>query len=304
VLDVDLPPGLAARPPTPADLAAALAVIGADEVAATGQTFLTEEDLRSEWAQPSIDLALDVVLVLDGGAVVGYADQHAGRSFVAVHPDHHGRGIGAALLDWTERSARHHGLPTVGQTVGDAHGAARALLRSRGYAERWSSWVFAIPLEGAEVAAVPAPEGVELRSLRRPDEDEAAFEVVETAFSEWPDRELRRSFEDWRAAHLDRDDTDPDLVVVAVEAAEVIGVSQCLVEGDEGWVEQLAVARGHRGRGLGKALLGESFRRFAARGCTTVGLSTDSRTGARSLYEQVGMQVTSSFTRWSRELSA
>jgi ribosomal protein S18 acetylase RimI-like enzyme len=56
-------------------------------------------------------------------------------------------------------------------------------------------------------------------------------------------------------------------------------------------VQQLAVPEAHRGQGLGTQLLHEAFGRFGARGRTSVGLATDSRTGALDLYLRTGMQV-------------
>ena len=70
----------------------------------------------------------------------------------------------------------------------------------------------------------------------------------------------------------------------------------------EGWVQQLAVDEAYRGRGLGRALLQESFRRFHAIGRRACGLSTDSRTGALGLYEHVGMHVRKSYTHWAKRL--
>jgi ribosomal protein S18 acetylase RimI-like enzyme len=67
---------------------------------------------------------------------------------------------------------------------------------------------------------------------------------------------------------------------------------------DEGWIEQIAVRREHRGRGMGGALLAESFRRFQEAGRSIAGVSTDSRTGALGLYEHAGMAVVRSYTRW------
>lgn len=68
----------------------------------------------------------------------------------------------------------------------------------------------------------------------------------------------------------------------------------------EDWVEQVAVAKGHRNRGLGRALLQECFRRFWEIGRRQCGVSTDSRTGALSLYEHAGMSVRRSYTHWMK----
>jgi mycothiol synthase len=296
-----LPAGLIARPPTMADADEAAALLRRDELHSTGDPHTTSEDIRSDWSRPSMDLSHDVILVHDGDRLVGYADHSDGRGWVAVDPDCHGRGIGTWLLHWTEQRARDDGQARIGQTVADVHHDAVELLRRHGYARRWASWVFSITLDG-DLPAPALPDGLVVREMVRPDEDAAVHEVIETSFSEWPDREQGMSFEDWRAAHLDRDDVVV-LVVVDEEAGRVIGAAVCLDEGlGEGWVEQLAVARSGRGRGLGRALLQAAFRHFRDRDCRTAGLSTDSRTGAKTLYEHVGMTVTLDYARWSKEL--
>ena len=59
--------------------------------------------------------------------------------------------------------------------------------------------------------------------------------------------------------------------------------------------------KAHRGQGVGRALLEESFRRFWAIGRCRCGVSTDSRTGALTLYEHAGMSVRRSYTRWTKQ---
>jgi len=55
----------------------------------------------------------------------------------------------------------------------------------------------------------------------------------------------------------------------------------------------LATRVDQRGRGLAQALLVDAFAEARQRDATRFELSTDSRTGALSLYEKVGMRVTS-----------
>jgi ribosomal protein S18 acetylase RimI-like enzyme len=57
----------------------------------------------------------------------------------------------------------------------------------------------------------------------------------------------------------------------------------------ETYVSRLAVHRDHRNRGLAQALLVAAFEAGREHGAASSSLSTDSRTGALSLYEKVGM---------------
>lgn len=296
-----LPEGMTARGASADDVDGALAVIRADEAFSIGEAWTSRADVAGDWARPSVDLATDVLLVEQGERLVGHAEHLHGRAFVHVHPDVRGQGVGSALCAWTEAHARADGQPAVGQTLSTRATAGTALLRSRGYAERWQSWVLRRDLD-APVAAPTLPDGFALRAMRRPDEDRALFDVIDTAFDDFRGGEPSMGFEDWRASYLGRDTIDPDLVLLVLADTEVVGAALCIVEDDEGWVDQLAVARAHRGRGLAGALLQEAFRRFRDRGLPVAALSTDSRTGALGLYQHVGMEVSDTFVRWSLPL--
>jgi ribosomal protein S18 acetylase RimI-like enzyme len=64
------------------------------------------------------------------------------------------------------------------------------------------------------------------------------------------------------------------------------------------------VRRPWRQRGLGLALLLQSFRAFHERGENRVGLGVDSanETGATRLYERAGMRVVAEDVVWRKEL--
>ena len=218
-----------------------------------------------------------------------------------MHLDARDRGIGAALLRWTEERAKALGADKLGQTVSDNNRAAGALLSANRYSVRWYTWVFEKGLD-EEPSELALPSGVTMRTFEPGRDDRPMFELIDTAFSDWPDRDPSFAFEDWAASYLQREDFDPTLVFLLEDRGLLIGASMCLIYGDEGWVQQIAVERSYRGRGLGGALLQASFREFFLRGLLTAGLSTESRTGARGVYEHVGMRVTRSYTRFSKDL--
>ena len=298
---LELPQGLASRSLTWSDLDAAVSVIAASEEATQGVVDITAEDVRSDWERPSFDLSSDAVVVTDAGRIVAYAEVFFGRAWVHIHPDHRGRGLGATVLGWTESRARELGSDKVGQTIPDTNPAASDLLSSNGYGVRWETWVFQKDLD-SEPAEPRLPDGITLRMFEEDRDDSATFELIDTAFSDWPDRDPSYSFEDWAASLLRRVDFDPSLTFLVEDDGELVGVALCLVFGDEGWVEQLAVKRSHRGHGLGGALLQTAFREFYRRGLKTGCLSTESRTGARGVYEHVGMTITRSYKRYSKDI--
>jgi mycothiol synthase len=301
----ELPAGMIARPAAPADVDAVAELVAAYEIEVIGEADVNREDVLGDWRRPSFDLARQSMLVREGTDAVAEAEVTPSRERVeaAVHPRHWGRGIGSWLLDWSEAAAVDvAGTASVvlSQTVSDSNERARRLLSGRGYRPRYQSWVLGIQLD-APTAAVELPEGIVARTFDAVDDARSVHTLLHDAFSEWPNWEPV-PFDDWRALILDRSDFDPELTIVAHDGGELVGVAVCFETGDDGWVAQLAVRRSHRRRGLGRALLQESFRRFYERGLRAAGLNTDSRAGALGMYERVGMRIRRSYTNYAKEL--
>lgn len=127
--------------------------------------------------------------------------------------------------------------------------------------------------------------------------------MVQRAFGEWEGR-ARESYEDWRATIVDRPGTQPWQLRVITQGGHVVGTAFTILDTwKNGYVQQLAVEREHRGRGLAQILLADAFSGARARGAATSELSTDSRTGALGLYEKVGMVVRQTWVNRRRELT-
>ncbi|GAA1952310.1 hypothetical protein GCM10009798_09470 [Nocardioides panacihumi] len=287
-----LPEGYTHRPLTLADADRIAFVMGAEELADTGEVAIEAADLIADWSEPSYDLAAHSVGVLaPAGELVGYAEAYgADRGDASVHPDHHGLGIGTALARWIvaragELGAERIGMPKPVGSPGDR------LLGGLGWEARWTSWVLELP-EGRTIPERPLPEGYAIREATGGDYEQA-WDVVETAFLEWSVRE-RQPFDKWLHRVVARPGFEPwNLRVVTDPAGAVVGavIVQLADEGREGYIDKVAVRRDHRGLGLGQALLAESFATTRSHGAVRARLATDSRTGALSLYEKVGMQV-------------
>lgn len=299
--DVDLPAGLRTRVPTLEDARSVFELVTAHEQAVQGESEVAFEDILSDWQRPSFDLTNDSILLFEDERMIAEAEVFKGRrAEVMVHPDAWGRGIGTWLLGWTERRARAAGGTLLGQTVPDTLATAIDLFGRHGYHTMWTSWVLEIALEAAPHRP-ELPPGFTLRSFAPGRDDRAVYEVVEHAFSEWPDR-AATSFEDWHAATVGRQGFDPALLFVVDHQDEPVGVGFCIDAGADGWVQSLAVAREHRGEGLARGLLQRAFVEFHRRGRSRVQLSTDSRTGSLGLYEHVGMHVVRSYTHHAKEI--
>ena len=296
-----LPAGIGARPASMNDCEAVTALIAASELEDDGEIEVEVEDVRSTWSRPSFDPAKDAVLLLEKDEPIAWAEVSNGRRAEAdVRPDRRGRGIGAAVLAWTEQRAREADGSKVGQTVTDANKAAAALFGQYGYEPLWTSWALEISL-AEEPAAPTMPDGIRLRPYERKTDDADAYRVIEEAFSEWPDREPT-SFEDWVAMIPSHGAFVPEATRVALDGDRMVGASISFDYGVEGWVQQLAVERSSRNRGIARALLQDVFRAFHERSSPKCGVSTDSRTGALGLYETVGMHVRRSYTQWAKDL--
>jgi GNAT superfamily N-acetyltransferase len=117
-----------------------------------------------------------------------------------------------------------------------------------------------------------------------------------------------RPYDDWFGKVLGVPRFDPALCPVVWDGDELAAVSLNYPKrmGNWGWIGTLAVRPAWRSRGVGLALLQESFGRFYARGERTVALGVDAQnpTGATRLYERAGMGVLWQADVWQKEIRA
>lgn len=286
----ELPRGLTHRPLTHADAGAVFDLMAAEQQQVLGRVDIELADIVGDWARPSHDLAAQSVGVLDGDRLVGYAEVVGqGRGDAAVHPGHHGRGIGTWLAHWMQERAREQGQTEIGMPV-PAGSPGEALLTGLGYHVRWDSWVLVMP-EGREIEDRPLPPGHTLRLAETEEDRRALHHVVEDAFLEWSARD-KEPFADWIAGVVDRPGFEPwNLRMVVDPSGEVVGGVHVVLSEETGFVSKLAVRRDRRRQGLAQALLVDAFRAARDHGATRSELSTDSRTGALGLYLGIGMTV-------------
>ncbi|MGA8978237.1 MAG: GNAT family N-acetyltransferase, partial [Pedococcus sp.] len=279
---MNLPDGLLSRPLEPSDARAVFELFAASELADTGEVAVELEDIEGDWQRPSFDLAQESIGVFDGSRLVAAADIYKTRRAEAtVHPDHRGRGIGTWLAHWVEDCSRRRGGNLVGQTV-PVDSSAERLYQSLGYREGWRAWILVIP-PGVDIRPQALPPGYTLRDLVVGEDAQVAYQLVEDAFNEWPDRQPS-SFDDWAANTIRRPRFEPGQIRFVVDdAGNPVGMAFTIVADGCGYVAQLAVRADRRGKGLARALLVDAFERARAHGATRCELSTDSRTGALPL---------------------
>ncbi|MFH8342479.1 GNAT family N-acetyltransferase [Streptomyces sp. AM6-12] len=303
------PAGYRVRPATALDTDAVHRLVAACECALHGRATTDADRIAADLGMVGGESACDTVLVTGhGGNPAGWGWVRGRRATVHVHPEHRGRGLGAALLAWTEARARELGGDRLSQTVSDSDLAATALLRSGGYAKMVTEWLLEMPLpEEPEVPEPPA--GITVRAFRAGDE-EAAYRLTEDAFDEWQQR--RKPYAEWARHTVGRATFAPAASPLAFAGGRLVGAVLSLDPGDpaldadavgkEGYVERVAVRRDHRDRGIARLLLREAFRAFYLQGKRSCVLFTHSDTGALPLYERIGMTVRRSSTVYGKAL--
>ena len=196
-------------------------------------------------------------LVLDDGQLVGFAyvrrrgDRWDGDGY--VHPDAFGRGVGTAIVEWIEERARAHGSAETRIATLAQDERAACLLRSRGFAPVRT--FFRMMIELAEQPPPPGwPDGYVVATLR-PGEERALYEVLEDAFLDHWDHNAR-TYDEWLATQK----IVHDLCFLVRAGDELAAAALCKIDDfGLGWVDVLGTRREHRRRGLGEALLGQSF---------------------------------------------
>lgn len=302
--------------PSAERLADALEVLQASEIAVYGGTDWTAQELREEWE--GLDVERDAWLIEVDGRVAGVVHllfekggRYVGDAY--VHPELTGRGVGARALELLEGrvyelrpewpDGRRIALEAA-HLVGDER--APALFAGRGFA--YARSFFRMVIDITEPQPDPVwPAGAELRPLDPDRDGPALYEAEIEAFAEEWDY-VERDYGPWRERAFGPSGFDPALVPVVWAGDEVVAFSRNYPKrnGDWGFVGTLGVRPSWRRRGLGLALLRESFRRFRAIGETTValGVDVDNPTGATRLYERAGMHVLWQADVWQKELRA
>jgi GNAT superfamily N-acetyltransferase len=290
-----------------ADAAAVTEVVVALESSLYGQTGFSQADLEHEWSE--LDLEQNARVVRDGDRIVGYSvvreDGELWRAEGYVHPAALGRGIGKLIATGLEADAARRGARRIQNAVIEADSAARRLLESLGYGAARVFRELRVELE----APPAAPEWLDGLRVGRfdPERDALDFHAAhQEAFAENWDY-TPRDLESWSKDHLGSGRFDPTLWCVVLAGAEIAAGTICT--GDTyggGWVHALFTRRPWRKRGVGAALLRDSFGRFWERGERCVGLGVDlaSDTGAFRLYERAGMAPVLGWVVYEKQLGA
>ena len=312
-----LPKNFLVRRPSMDDVKAVYELLSACDIAEYGEPDVTEEELRSEWSSPTLNIETDVWVVLSPeNEVIGYAEVgHRAHTrifaFTRVHPDYRNQGIGNYLLRLAEARALQH-IPeappdarvTLNHWTSSLNEEAQQVLEQEGFTRIRTHWRMEIEMQQPPPAP-EWPEGITVRTFVPGQDDRMVFDMDEEAFRDhWG--HMPGNFEEWQHFTVKRENFDPTLWFLAFDGDKIAGGSLCAYYMDLAWVDTLAVLRPWRRKGLGMALLLHSFGEFYRRGKRTVGLGVDSQnlTGATRLYHRAGMHVAREHHTYTKELRA
>lgn len=307
-LAVPTPPGVELRPLGRDDFADALSLVR--ELYALRDT--DAEPHRPRYEAYVNDPDASPFLALADGQPVGlicfrfrrrlnHATFEGWVSDLYVREPHRGKGIGRALLnaaiaEWRLRGGHQVMLEVVYDAV-----AARALYESSGFGDRGKFFEIG-PVTTRDVGAAP---GVEVRPVADSDADfEATTRLLAELGRPTPTEEKMPALRRVYAQHVVRADTGS---LVAFADGTPVGFASLEFRepfagrAPQGWIPDLVVTEGARGRKIGAVLLNEAFAEGQRRGAYAVALeSGHQRTVAHELYRTAGMSDVGSFYTLTR----
>ncbi len=313
---MNLPPGYTSRPANRQELEDIVALMDVWDFAYFGESGPNRAELQYTWGGPLFELERDTRTIhAADGTIVAYAEHSSpdpAQRFEArgcVHPDHEGRGIGSAMISWTEEQTRSRlevgaSSARLWNSTGAPNVSGLQLFEERGYRPIRTFWQMRIDLDPSFEAG-PVPHDVTIRSHVEGVDDRGAYEAMEEAFAShfgW----VHEPFEEW-LAHQQADGTwDPSLGTIAEVDGEIVGAS---INGEidgVGWIYELGVRQAWQGRGIGRTLLRHALASFAVRGVPVarLGVDTENESGALELYRSEGMRPVREWRLFEKSIEA
>jgi mycothiol synthase len=330
-----LPSGWSAARPDARDAPALTDLVRRHEERARGWAGASEGDVLAQLSPPGSRARRHLALRDAEGVIRGWAGAHdraAGRMVLTVLVDPElddavGDRMAAALLDWSDRTARSVGSGR-GLDVQQVDSGAFAdderqhrWLERAGFEKVRTWWQMSRPVTPEEAGRQVEPgEGVRIRPVRRqgagmPDEDDlrTVHDILESAFAdhfnshaETFDEFVSRLGEDpghrwdhwWVAELVDGPSPEPAGALVGSVTGGTAGAGQ------GSYVEYIGVLPGARGRGVARTLLSTVVADAAANGRQRVGLEVDadSPTGAERLYLSMGWTTSYVTESWHKDV--
>lgn len=311
-MKIELPQGFTTRAPTLDDAQIVAALVVACDLDEFGQPGFAVADVLTMWRRKNLNLETDAWLILDAaGAPVGYMDVYDKGDLVqlnnnsCVHPALKNRGIEEWILqnaeDWARSRVTQREIDL--RHVVNANAPAKMERMTRwGYQAVRNAWIMEIRLDAPPPAPV-IPHGIVLRAFQRARDERAAWACIQEAFRDlWEHQDV--PYEEWSAFVIQHGAWSPELSYLAWDGDELAGATITLNDELGGWVQQVAVRRLWRGRGIGLALLHQVFGELYKLGVPRAGLEVDAEnpSGALRLYQRAGMHAQQHWTEFRKRL--
>ncbi len=314
------------RPLDPGQAGAWADLLAAVEEHDHSEEILGETDLIEEFADPNKDFARGSIAVYDGATMIGHSvlifreapgAVHHMHEWGTVRPEFRGQGLGARLLEWSQRAAiglhtdLYPGLPlALDGACLVRNTEAMELFAAQGFEQ--ARWFHRMTLELTSDPPRPAePPGVSITTLTA-EHHAAAMSVRNEAFGDhWGSTEMSpQAWAHWLGYAAFR----PGFSFIAhadgAPAGIVIGHEYDAYTQATGrrelYVALVGTRRSARGRGIASALLGHALAAARADGVRWASLEVDadSPTGALGLYERIGFTVADTWITHRKALLA
>jgi mycothiol synthase len=313
--------------PARLDDAAAVANLWNRRAAARGQAAAyAAADVEHRWATPGFSIETDTQLAWDGQTLSGYCQLSDVKEphvdlFISLVLDpaiEDADQLSDSLFEWLDRRALASLLRApdgtrvvliAGATAEDVR-QQEILVRHGFHLDR----IFSnLRLDFTGPLPTPLwPQGLAVQTFRLGEDDVKLVQAYRDAFHDhygYLEQPFETELERWR--HWTREpDFDPAFWFLASDSSEVCGFCCSYPEshGDKevGLVDEFGVRPRWRRRGIGRALLLESFRALHTKGLKAVELTVDSdnRSDALALYAGTGMRIVSQNHTLVKELRA
>lgn len=257
--------------------------------------FGSVEGFELEHMQNLWRLLLGNWVAVSGSDLVGAAALTIDGLEVDVRMDTRRCGIGTRLLRVAEETTEAKVLRATAVTL---EPAASPFLRANGYEKMSEVWLMGIDVSVPTGQPVWA-DGVSVRTFREEDASHL-WTLLDVSYADDPTIDFP-TFEDWRQYMLGDPSFDPECWFLAETGDELVGAA---LNWSDAYVKDLVVHPEWRRRGLGEALMRQTFRHFGARGHPRVTLKTDSTnpTQAWRLYERLGMRKERTYEVFQKRL--
>ena len=284
------------RPATWDDVAAITDLLALDNRTALGGAATGPEPVAASWRQPGFVVGRDNLVAEANGRLVGYAALTDGRTLELGSTD---PAAADALLAAARSRGRELGLRELSLDVRSEEDPRLGLVRRHPF--RLESETLAMVRRLDDEPAPPIwPPGIEVRTYELDDAEEV-HDLLDEAYGAWDERYVAIPYRDWVDWMTGDSEFDAAVWWLAERDGSLVG---CALHWSSGWLKDLAVRAGERGRGLGAALVQQGLAEFKRRGLARVGLKVDARnpTGAVELYLRLGFTIDRREAIWTLAL--